>query len=288
MEIMDIMIKIISDSTCDLSRDLLEKYNISLLPLHVILGEEEYLDGVNIDVEYLYTWSNENKTTPKTAAPSQAEAMELFKPIIDAGDEIIAFSISSSMSASYNCMRLAAEALDATDKVSVIDSASLTTGVGILAIEASIMASNGSSREEIVEYIKGLIPHVRASFMVDTLTFLHRGGRCSGVAALAGNVLKLHPRIYVEDGAMKVGKKYRGKYDLIVPNYVTDMEESILNAKTDRLFITHSGINENIIKNVTEYLESLGIFEEIIVTRAGSVISSHCGPGTLGVIFIEK
>ena len=140
----------------------------------------------------------------------------------------------------------------------------------------------------IVEKIEELKPKVRASFVVDTLTYLHRGGRCSSVAALAGGVLKLHPKIVVEDGKMNATKKYRGKMESVILSYATDMEEDLRNAKTDRVFITHSGCSEEIIQSVYSYLEGLNIFKEIIVTRAGSVISSHCGYGTLGVLFISK
>jgi len=282
------MIKIISDSTCDLSPELIEKYNISILPLHVILGEDERLDGVNITPDELYLWSDTNKTTPKTSAPSIEDAVELFKPIIEAGDEIIAFSISAEMSTSNNCMILAADELDAGDKVTVIDSASLSTGIGLLVVEAAIMASMGHSRSTISARIEELKPLVRASFVVDTLTYLHRGGRCSGLAAMAGGMLKLHPRIFVENGKMDAGKKYRGKYSEIVLHYAKDMEADILNSRKDRVFITHSGIDESVIDSVREYLESLNYFDEVLITRAGSVVSSHCGYGTLGVLFISK
>lgn len=282
------MIRVISDSTCDLSPELVKRYNIKILPLHVILGEDEYLDGVNITPDELYKWSDDNKTTPKTSAPSIEDAVNLFKPIIDNGDEIIAFSISTEMSTSNNCMHLAAAELDAEDKITVIDSANLSTGIGLLVVEAAILALEGLSRDDIEKEILRLVPQVRASFVVDTLTYLHRGGRCSGLAAMAGGMLKLHPRIYVENGKMDAGKKYRGKYSEIVLQYAKDMEESILSARKNRIFITHSGIEQSTINSVKEYLESLNKFDEILITRAGSVVSSHCGYGTLGVLFIVE
>ena len=281
------MIKIISDSTCDLSRELIEKYNISILPLHIHLGEEEYQDGVSITPDELYVWSDANNTTPKTSAASMGEAIDAFQPHINNGDEIICFTISSSMSANYKVMCLAAEDLDAEDKIHVIDSANLSTGIGLLVIEAAVMAQEGKSADEIVARIEELKPLVRASFVVDTLTYLHRGGRCSSVAALAGGMLKLHPRIAVEDGAMDAKKKYRGKINSVIMSYVKDMEEDLKTAKKDRVFITHSGCEQSILDEVHSYLESLNVFDEILVTRAGSVISSHCGPGTLGVLFIK-
>lgn len=282
------MVKIISDSTCDLSKALLDKYDISILPLHILLDDEEYEDGVNITPDEIYAWSDKNKTTPKTSAPSLDAAVSLFKPFIEQGNEIVCFSISSKMSTSCNVMKIAAEELNAPDKVFVIDSANLSTGIGLLVIEAAIMAKNGSSAKEIAEKTEALKTYVRASFVVDTLTYLHRGGRCSSVAALAGSVLKLHPKIVVEDGKMEAAKKYRGKIDSVILSYAKDLEDDLKNAKSDRVFITHSGCDEAIINSVKNYLEELNIFNEILVTRAGGVISSHCGYGTLGVLFITE
>lgn len=282
------MIKIISDSTCDLTKDLLEEYDISILPLHVILGEKDLLDGVTITPDEIYEWADANKTTPKTSAPSIEDAIELIKPYVDNGDEIIYFSISKEMSTSINVINLAADELEATDRIHVIDSANLSTGVGLLVLEAATMAREGMNANDIVTKIEELKPLVRASFVVDTLTYLHRGGRCSSVAALAGGVLKLHPKIVVEDGKMSATKKYRGKMDSVILSYAKEMEEDLKNAKTDRVFITHSGCDEAIIQSVYSYLEELNVFKEIIITRAGSVISSHCGYGTLGVLFISK
>lgn len=281
------MIKIISDSTCDLSRELIEKYNIAILPLHIHLGEEEYQDGLTITPDEIYTWADANNTTPKTSAASMTEIIDMFQPYIDNGDEIICFSISSSMSANYNVMRLAVDEMEAEDKIRIIDSANLSTGIGLQVIEAAIMAEQGKSLDEIVAQIEEYKPRVSASFVVDTLTYLHRGGRCSSVAALAGGVLKLHPKIAVDGGKMDAGKKYRGKIDSVILSYAKDMEEDLRNAKKDRVFITHSGCSDEVIDRVKEYLTSLNHFDEILVTRAGGVVSSHCGPGTLGVLYIR-
>ena len=252
-------VKIISDSTCDLSKELIEKYDITILPLHILLGETEHRDGVDITPEEIFRWSDENKTTPKTSAPSMTEAMEVMKPFLDEGREIICFSISDSMSTSGNVMR-----------------------------QAAILSAEGKTRAQITAAIEEIRPRVRASFTVDTLTYLYRGGRCNAVAALAGTMLKLHPRIVVEDGAMDASKKYRGKLASVILSYTKDMEEDLKNAVPDRVFITHSGCDREIVESVRSYLESLGIFNEILETRAGGVVSSHCGPGTLGVLFIEK
>lgn len=282
------MVKIISDSTCDLSPELIAKYDIDILPLHILLGEDEYEDGKNITPEEIYSWSDENKTTPKTSAPALTDAIELFKQYIDEGREIVCFSISSSMSTSGNVMRIAAEELEAEDRITVIDSANLSTGIGLLVIEAAIMAQNNHTVEEIVSAIEALKPNVRASFVVDTLTYLYRGGRCNAVSAMAGGVLKLHPKIVVENGAMNASKKYRGKINSAIMTYVKDMEDALKAARPNRVFITHSGCDRTIVEEVHSYLENLGVFSEILETRAGGVISSHCGPGTLGVLFIQS
>lgn len=281
-------VKIIADSTCDLSKELLEKYEISILPLHIVLGDKEYKDGLEILPDEIYAWSNANKEAPKTSAASISDAIELFESNLKNHDEIVCFSISGQMSTTVNVMRMAAEELDAEDKIHIIDSENLSTGGGLLVIEAAIMASAGKSGKEIVNAIEQLKPQVRASFIVDTLTFLHRGGRCSGVAALAGGALKLHPKIVVENGGMKPDKKYRGKMSSAILTYAKELEPQLKDAKTDRVFITHSGCTDEIIQNIYDFVKELNLFDEILITRAGGVISSHCGPGTLGVLFIAN
>ena len=282
------MVKIISDSTCDLSPELIKRYDIDIVSLHILLGEDEYKDGKNITPEEIFTWSDEHKTTPKTSAPSLTDAMEIIRPYVEQKREVICFSISGSMSTSGNVMRLAAEELEASDLVTVIDSANLSTGIGLLVIEAAVMAQDGKNAAEISAAIEILKPKVRASFVVDTLTYLYRGGRCNAVAAMAGSVLKLHPKIVVENGAMDASKKYRGKLYSVVMAYVRDMEDALKKARPERVFITHSGCDRKIVEDVKSYLKSLGVFDEILETRAGGVVSSHCGPGTLGVLFIAK
>lgn len=280
------MVKILSDSTSDLSHELLERYHINILPLHVLLGEEDYKDGVDITPDKIFQWSDANKTTPKTAAPTIEEAVACMKPLLEDGSEVLCFAISESMSASLNVMRLAGEELESSDRVFTFDSKNLSTGIGLLVIEAACMAEEGMRAGEIVKKLEELRPLVRSSFVVDTLTYLHRGGRCSGMAALAGSMLKLHPKIVVVDGKMEVDKKYRGSLAKVVKMYVQDMESDLKNARMERVFITHSGCKPALVKEVADYLESLSVFQEILETRAGGVVSSHCGPGTLGVLFI--
>ena len=281
------MVKIISDSTCDLSQELIERYDVSILPLHIILGDQDYEDGKGITPDEIYRWADENRQTPKTAAVSVEQAEAMFAPYLNEGREIVCFAISESMSSSANAMRMAAQRLEAEDRITVIDSENLSTGVGLLVIQAALMSQQGLSARRIKKRIEVLKPHVRASFVVDTLTYLHRGGRCSGAAALVGSTLRLHPKIAVADGKMSPGKKYRGRISRAIMDYVHDLEPELKNAMRDRVFITHSGCDAEVIEEVRSYLESLNLFSEILITRAGGVISSHCGPGTLGVLFIS-
>lgn len=281
------MVRIIADSTCDLSQDLLEKYNIRILPLHILLGEEEYEDGKNISPEEIYQWSDEHGSTPRTSAASPESTMRLYKEVYTEGSEMICFSISGQMSTTGNVMQLVAEEMGIADKVTVIDSENLSTGIGHLVLEAAIMAAEGKGRDEIVKRIEVLRPLVRASFVVDTLVYLHRGGRCSGLAAMLGTTLHLHPMIVVENGKMHSAKKYRGSLEKALMAYAKDLEPAMRKAKRDRVFITHSGCEREMVEMVREFLEGLGLFQEIVETRAGGVISSHCGPGTLGILFIE-
>lgn len=281
------MVRIISDSTCDLSEALVNRYQITILPLSVILGQQQFLDGAGIAPDEIYAWADSHRASPKTASFSIDQAMDCFKPLIDAGDELVCFAISESMSASAQTMRLAAQELHAEHRVHVIDSQSLSTGVGLLVIEAAVMAEQGRGVADIVAAVNALRPRVRASFVVDTLTYLHRGGRCSGLAAMMGSALKLHPRISVEEGSMQPGRKYRGSMEHVISRYVSDMRDDLLAAKPDRVFITHSGCPKEQVADVRAYLENLHRFREILETRAGGVVSSHCGPGTLGVLFID-
>ena len=281
-------VKIVSDSTSDLSKGLIEKYSISILPLHIVMGDAEYEDGKSITPDEIFEWSDKNRTTPSTSAPSISEAMDLFRKLTTEECQLVCFSISEQMSATNNVMKMAAEELGMEDRIKVVDSANLSTGIGLLVVEAAVMAQHGMNADDIVQEIEKLKPRVKASFVVDTLTYLHRGGRCSGLAALAGGALKLHPKITVENGKMKPDKKYRGKMDSVIIKYVKEMTPELINAKEDRVFITHSGCDKELVESVKTYLEATGRFKEILETRAGGVISSHCGPGTLGVLFIGE
>ena len=282
------MIRIVADSTCDLSKELIDKYNIQIVPLHIFLGEKEFLDGIEITPDEIYAWANANEDTPKTSAVGFEETGEIVKQLVGTEDEMIAFTISGKMSTTANVFRLVAEELNLQDRVSVIDAGNLSTGTSLLILKAADMAQAGKSRSEICQAVEELKDKVQASFVVDTLTYLHRGGRCSSVAALAGGALKLHPKIVVADGSMSANKKYRGKMEKAIMDYVTDMEEELKTADSERVFVTHSGCEQEIIDSVCNYLKGLDRFDEILITRAGGVISSHCGPGTLGVLYIKE
>lgn len=281
-------IRILADSTCDLSNELVEKYNIEISPLYITIGNRTGKDGVEITPEDIYLWADQNNDTPKTSAFSPEDAYQLIEGLKEKDEKGIFFGISEDMSCSCSVMRLAAASADYEDNISVIDSMNLSTGIGLLVLHAADLVSQGRGTEEIVKEIEEIRSNVRASFVVDTLTYLHRGGRCSAVTALLANTLKLKPKIVVENGKMDVEGKYRGRQAVVVRRYVRDMEEQLLNARKNRVFITHSGIDREIVDETREYLESLNHFDEIIETRAGGVVSSHCGPGTLGVLFIEK
>ncbi len=280
-------VRIISDSTCDLSPELIERYGITTIPLCVVMDDKSYYDGVEITPDEIYAWADEHKTTPKTAALSFDKTLEVLKPFMDAHEDIIFMGISSKMSTTFNVVRLIGEQ-EEYDRLFVVDSLNLSTGIGLQVIKAAEMAANGHTAEEIIDAIKNVSDKVRASFCVNTLTYLARGGRCSSVTALLGSMLKLHPMIVVKDGSMGVTKKFRGKMPVVINSYFNELQDALLNAEPDRVFITHSGCEPEIIEQVKTLLEGLDYFKEILITRAGGVISSHCGPGTLGILFYEK
>lgn len=279
-------IKLIADSTCDLSQDLLQKYDISVIPLCIVMGDESYYDGVETTPDDIYKWADANKTTPKTAAATFDMATSILKPHMDAGDDIIYIGISMQMSTTCNVIRMIGED-EGYDKLHIVDSMNLSTGIGLQLLYAGRLIEEGKSAEEVVALLTKRRDKVRASFVVDTLTYLARGGRCNAVTALLANTLKLKPEIVVANGTMGVSKKYRGNINSALLKYAKDLEPQLLNADTSAVFITHSGCDEDTITLIQEYLKGLNRFENIYITRAGGVISSHCGPGTLGVLFYE-
>lgn len=282
-------VRILSDSTCDITPAQREKYEIGIVPLCIILNEESYFDGVDISPREVLDWSNKNKTTPKTSATSIEAAVEILKKYKEAGDEVIYIGISEDMSTNCNVMRLAADEIDYSEKVHVINSMNLSTGIGLQVLRAADLAQAGKSAEEIVTAIEDARVDVRASFVVDTLVFLARGGRCSAVTALLASTLKIKPRIGVSMGKMGVTKKYHGNFRKALLTYVHEMEEDLLKADPARVFVTHSEMDDSaLIREIVDYLKELNHFKEVITSDAGCVISSHCGPNCLGVLFYQK
>lgn len=278
-------IVIASDSTCDLSPELINKYDIKLLPLTVNLGEQRYYDGVDVDPDMIYRHYEQTKELPKTAAPNLADFQNFFATHTANGQSVVFFTISAQMSSTYNNARIAASECE---RAYAVDTRNLSTGGGLLVLAAAEMASEGVPAEEIAARCSAMTGLVDASFVIDNLEFLHKGGRCSAVAAFGANLLQLKPCITVRDGKMGVGKKYRGKFATILQKYVTDRigDGAGLNAK--RVFVTHAGCDMTIVEACVKQVEALGVFEEVLVTRAGCTISSHCGRDTLGVLFLHK
>lgn len=277
-------VRISADSTCDLSPDLLTRYDITLVPLYVQLGDASLRDGVNVDEQTIFDYVAKTGNLPKTSAPTVADYLENFKKIQQPGQEVVHISLGSKFSSSYQNACIAAEELDG---VYVVDSCNLSTGHGHIVIQAAIMAEYGLAGAEILEKCNQITPKVRASFIVDRLDYLYKGGRCSGVAALGANLLKLKPCIEVVGGEMKVGKKYRGNFDKVLLSYAQD-KLSGKQIRSDRVFVTHTECAPEVVKSVVGKVKELYPFEEIYETLAGSTITSHCGPNTLGVLFIEE
>jgi len=274
-----------SDSTCDLSRELVERYQIRILPLGVTLGDESYRDGVDVTPDDIYAYHAKTGQLPKTSAINIAENSEFFAELTRDGSAVVHFTISSSMSATYNNARLAAEEFE---DVYVIDSKNLSTGNGLLVIAAAEMARQGMSAKEIAEKVSELADCVDASFVVDNLEYLAKGGRCSSVAAFGANLLQLKPCIAVKGGAMGVGKKYRGKFGKVLLEYVAERLADGGDIDLDRVFVTHAGCEPEVVESVVEAVKNTLPFKEVFVTRAGCTISSHCGANTLGVLFVRK
>lgn len=276
-----------ADSTCDLGAELIEKYGVKIYPLHVLVDGEPHRDGADITPDDIYKIYEEKGVLPKTAAVAPAEYIDFFKPFIDEGNEVIHISLGGALSSSHNNCRLASLELDG---VYAVDSCNLSTGSGLLVIEAAERIAKGMAAEDIVKELEEIKGKISASFVINDLEFLHKGGRCSALAMFGANVLKLKPSIKVDNtnGSMGVDKKYRGTLDKALSDYVADQLKDRTDLDTRRIFITHSGISDERIALVKDLVAQYADFEEILVTRAGCTISSHCGPNTLGVLFITK
>ncbi len=273
------------DSTSDLPIDILEKFNIKTIPLVVNLGDKSYQDGVDITPDDIYKYHEEHGVLPKTSAANVDDMINFFKPLVEQGYAIVHFTISSSMSSTYQNSCIAAEEFE---DIFVIDTKNLSTGEGLLVMKAVEWANEGMSAKDIFDKVTELVPKVDASFVIDSLEYLHKGGRCSALAALGANLLKLKPCIEVTDGSMGVSKKYRGKYSETLKQYVADRLTDYSDIDLDRVFVTHAGCDPEIVNQVVEQVKATAPFKELIVSRAGCTVSAHCGANTLGVLYIRK
>ncbi|MBE6660603.1 MAG: DegV family protein [Ruminococcaceae bacterium] len=276
---------IASDSTCDLSQELIERYQIKILPLEVSLGDKQYHDGVDINPDMIYENYEQTGQLPKTAALNISEFDEYFAKETADGNELVLFTISSDMSSTFNNARLASQEYEGVYPVNTMN---LSTGGGLLVLAAAEMAAEGKSAKEIAEACSALRERVDASFVIDNLEFLHKGGRCSAIAAFGANLLQLKPCVMVRDGKMIVGKKYRGKFAMTLEKYIADRIGDASDIDTKRIFVTHAGCDEAIVDQCVKQVTDMGVFDEVLVTRAGCTVSAHCGRNTLGVLFIRK
>ena len=276
---------IASDSTCDLSQELIERYQIKILPLEVSLGDKQYHDGVDINPDMIYESYEQTGQLPKTAAINISEFDEFFAKETADGSEMVLFTISSDMSSTFNNARLASQEYEGVYPVNTMN---LSTGGGLLVLAAAEMAAEGKSAKEIAEACCALRERVDASFVIDNLEFLHKGGRCSAIAAFGANLLQLKPCVMVRDGKMIVGKKYRGKFAMTLEKYIADRIGDASDIDTKRIFVTHAGCDEAIVDQCVKQVTDMGVFDEVLVTRAGCTVSAHCGRNTLGVLFIRK
>jgi len=280
---------ITADSTCDLNNELKEIYEIKTIPLHVVLGDKVYEDSVNIYPKDIFDNFYKTKQLPKTAAINGEEYIAFFKPFVESGYDIVHINIGSGISVCHQNCKLAAVELGAN--IYPVDSGNLSTGTGHLVIEAAERARQGMSAEKIAEEVNQLAKKLHSSFVIEHLDFLHAGGRCSALALLGANLLGLKPSILVsndERGKMGVGKKYRGKLEKVLLSYVEDVLANAENIKSDRVFITYSTIDEALLKKIKSVIKKKNIFRDIHITTTSCTISSHCGPNTLGVIYMEK
>ncbi len=278
-------IKITADSTCDLSPELIRENGITISPLTVSCAGESFHDGVDITPDELYAKIAASGQLGTTAAVNVQEYLDLFGGLLREYDAIVHFTISASMSA---CFQNASTAAGELGNVYVVDSQNLSTGIGHLVLDACEMARQGVEAAEIKRRLDEKREKLDVSFVVDTLDYLRRGGRCTALAAMGANLLKLHPCIYVKDGAMGVGKKYRGRLESCIEAYIRDRLSDPETVDPRRVFITDSGVPETCRAIAEKTVRELVPFEEVIHTRAGCTVSSHCGPGTLGILFYRK
>lgn len=278
-------IKITCDSTCDLSPELYEKYDVTVISLGVSMGDDFRQDGKNVTSQELFDYVAREGVLPKTSAISVGDYEECFRKYVEQGYEVIHINLSSELSTSHQSACIAANMVG---NVYVVDSRSLSSGSGQLVLLARELADSGLSAQEVVDVLNEKKAKLDVSFVLQTLEYLHMGGRCSGVAMFGANLMKLRPEIVVDDGKMHVGKKYRGSMEKTILAYVRGRLEGRTDLQLDRIFITHSYVPAEIVEKVKELILELQPFAQVIDTFAGSTISSHCGPNCLGVLFFRK
>lgn len=279
-------IKLITDSTSDLSEEIIKKYDIAVVPLYVVFGEESYRDGVDITTAELYEKVDAVKMLPKTSAPTPVDFWTIFRGYIDAGKDIVYIGLSSQMSSTIQNARLAAAEFP-EGRIEVIDSANLSTGIGLLVLKAADLAGQGAGVREIAEKVKEYVPRVKTRFIINTLDYLYKGGRCTALESFVGGLFKIKPVVTVKEGKMTLEEKIRGKREKALANM---LENALLDNERmdeDRIFITHSQSTED-AEYLRKELQSRLKVKEVLVTDAGCVISSHCGPNTVGILYISK
>lgn len=278
-------IKIISDSTCDLSPELIRQHDIAITPLIVMKNDQEYRDGVTITPAEIFAHVAAGGSLCSTAALSVGIYQEEFEKYAGQYDGVIHITIGSGFSSSYQNACLAAGEFD---NVRVIDSQNLSTGQGLVVLKACELAKTAASLDELADALREFTTHVEASFLVDKLDYLVKGGRCSSAAALGANLLNLKPCIEVKDGKMTVTKKYRGNYAKCLGNYVKDRLEGRQDLDNGILFVTQTIVSDECNSAVMDAVHTYGKFDTVYETTAGCTISCHCGPGTLGILFVRK
>jgi len=279
-------IRLVSDSTCDLSQELIAKHDIRIVPLFVRFGEESYLDGVDLTPEAMYREVAKRGILPKTAAASPGMFVEVFEQAVADGCDVVYVGIGSKFSATYQSAVVARDMVDAT-RIFLVDSANLSSGSGLLMLKAAKWRTEGDSAQDIARKLETIVPQVRTQFVINTMDYLHKGGRCSGMQALFGTLLKIKPIIKVVDGAMAVGKKPRGSIQVAVDILIEEAFEHLNELDLDAVMITHSMADES-ARYVRSRLEAKIPKETVIETHAGCVISSHCGEGCIGILYIIK
>ncbi len=277
---------ITSDSTVDLSPELVKKHDVRIVPLHVLLGDVEYKDGVDIVPTDIFEYVKKTNILPKTSACATEEYNEFFKKQLEEGDKIIHFNLSSECSSSN--ANAVESAKNFGGRVKVVDTRQLSTGQGLLVLKASDLIKEGKSFDEVYDTIVSLTDKVQTSFVVDTVDYLYKGGRCTAAAAVVSKILKIHPSIFMANGTLSVRKKYMGNLKRCIGAYVDDLAIDFSDYDDTRVFITHSYCTDDIVDLIREKVQEKFSFKEINVTTAGCVVTSHCGQGTLGVLFIKK